>query len=389
MKRGLLAIAVASAAIATNACSDASSAANAGADARTIARTDRRASAIQGGSPDPGDKFAVAIVDSDNGICSGTLIAPNLVLTARHCVANDSGGATVDCTKDRFMAPAAASTLRVSTDDDTSFANAPFHATKVLVPSDTLFCGNDIALIVLAELVPAAIASPATPAIDPPLTDRATYGSKLTAIGFGTTQPGGNDDGFRHKRPNVAIACIPGDTTIGCDPLDFDMTPAELAAGNGLCEGDSGSGAYEPSSLAAGKPVVMGVLSRAAEDAGQCSDSVYVRTDTASAFLVNGAKEAATIGKYAVPAWADPTAVQPDAGVADSGTTDPGTDPEDAGADAATPPPGATTTTTSGCSMAASSPSERRSSREAFVMIAAALALVVSRARSRRSAARV
>lgn len=342
-----LGLVVVGASIAASACSDART------SARNEPRTERRAAAIQGGDVDPGDKFAVAVVDSGNGVCSGTLIAPNLVLTARHCVADDTGGNAVDCANDRFMAARSPSTFRVSTDEDARFSTAAFHATKILVPASTLFCGNDIALIVLAELVPPALALPATPAIDPPLTDRAKYGTKLTAIGYGISRPGANDDGTRRKRAGVSITCIPGDTTIGCDPLDFDMTPAELGAGNGLCEGDSGSGAYEPASVTAGKPIVIGVLSRAADIAGQCSDAVYVRTDTAATFLVNGAKDAAALGKYAVPAWADPTAVQSDAGASDGSAPD---NPDDAAsggnAEGGAPGGGTKTTTTSGCAMA-------------------------------------
>src|SRR5437762_8849009 len=45
-------------------------------------------SAIQGGQLDTNAKhgFAVGVANKLGGLCSGTLIAPNLVLTARHCV---------------------------------------------------------------------------------------------------------------------------------------------------------------------------------------------------------------------------------------------------------------------------------------------------------------
>lgn len=352
-------------------------------------RLGRRADAIQGGSVDAASTFAVAVVDEDDGVCSGTLIAPNLVLTARHCVASDDGGDTVDCANDHFLAPRPAAALRVSTStSNVTFAGAAFHVGKIVVPADTLFCGNDLALLVLDSLVPASVATPATPAIDPKLTDRKTFGAELTAIGYGITSPVASDEGTRRKRTGVPIACIPGDAA-ACDPADYDMTNSELAAGEGLCDGDSGSGAYEPKSLAAGEPIVMGVLSRAGDDAGKCVDAIYVRTDTASALLVSAAKDAAKTGGYPAPSWADPTGTaKPDAGETDAGaaSSDAGGEGVDMEATADGGPSTTSDPTSDGCSVARGLP-RTNASRDGLATSAlvAMTVLVTSRRRRRRS----
>ena len=56
----------------------------------------RAAQAIQGGTVDQQDSAIVAIlIDTSQGmsLCSGTLVGPNLVLSAHHCVADSSSTA--------------------------------------------------------------------------------------------------------------------------------------------------------------------------------------------------------------------------------------------------------------------------------------------------------
>ncbi|HEY6463397.1 MAG TPA: hypothetical protein VIY73_24690, partial [Polyangiaceae bacterium] len=88
-------------------------------------------------------------------------------------------------------------------------------------------------------------------------------------------------------------------------------------SGDGTCEGDSGSGAFDQTQYAAGKAVAFGVLSRGGGDASSatCTGSVYSRFDAWGGLLVNAANEAAQMGNYPVPAWATQQAAASDWGV--------------------------------------------------------------------------
>src|SRR5690348_2805258 len=63
------------------------------------ARFGQQASAVQGGTTDTNasHSYAVGVANRLGGMCSGTLIAPNLVLTARHCVVPPTQETVVTC----------------------------------------------------------------------------------------------------------------------------------------------------------------------------------------------------------------------------------------------------------------------------------------------------
>src|SRR5262249_27686370 len=115
-----------------------------------------------------------------------TLIAPNLLLTARHCIA--AGGSTnVICGQSKFGAPVAGGATVVTDDVTPRAASLFYHGADVRVPSDgDDTCGFDVALIILDRSVPAAQATPAVPRID----HEVVAGEPYTAIGYGVDDQG-------------------------------------------------------------------------------------------------------------------------------------------------------------------------------------------------------
>ena len=283
-------------------------------------------SAVQGGETDTTHKFAVGVCDGTapgrcQGICSGALILPNLIATARHCVSNSPE--LINCQE--YPTFGADKTTLYITTNTSMFGGSGssagwYKSKKIFRPADNHVCGNDIALIQIETSVPESEAKPITPNIQHQMWDSKYFVPSFTAVGYGRTAPANGSfagEGTRRILGNIDVRCIPGSPTIDCPP---QLNEAEFVGGDGICQGDSGSSAYDQASFDAEAPISFGVLSRggASPDGTQCQGSLYSRFDAHRDFVLAAAKEASeNWTKYPEPSWTG----TPDA--APGGTTKP------------------------------------------------------------------
>ena len=322
-----------------------------GTESPTSEATGSQSSAVQGGNVDTSaaHNFAVGIANRYGGVCSGTLIAPNLVLTARHCVVPPSGNEAVTC-KDMFPANVAPSALGVTTSPNLYRAKGYYQAKEIITPKDTAFCGNDIALVILEDSIPASEATPVTPVVQFSMTDTSKIGGKVVAVGYGITNPSANDSGQRRMREDIDILCIPGDKAKECSGkyASYVDSEKEFVTEGWVCSGDSGSGAFEQSSFEKGAAYVLGTLSRGPQTESECLAAIYTRTDAHAEMIIAAGEKAAAQGGYEEPTWLKPASTDP---IPEPGTTTcDGDTCTDVSETSPAEAPTVTKTTTTGCS---------------------------------------
>ncbi len=222
-----------------------------------------RQTALIGGEPAPAAHgvFLVARTDGETNLepsCSATLIAQNLLLTARHCVSPAPADPLLRCGQSPFgihVPPERLSlTSRSESGDDLSW----FAVHQIVIPDEgDDVCGFDLAALVLATPVPRATAEPMqVDARTPP-----EAGQQLELLGFGYSSSGRARDPNDLQRRRL-------DARVSCTGLDCGSRTAvtEFMVDALACDGDSGG----PALNSAGD--LVGVLSRSARD---CSQPIY------------------------------------------------------------------------------------------------------------------
>jgi secreted trypsin-like serine protease len=195
------------------------------------------AMAMVGGAPaDAAAGAVVTIVGSRGNFCSGTLIAPDLVLSAAHCTMPGATYKIVDY--DDRRQPRLRDVKRLASHPQFNVQSIQAHRASA-----------DIALLQLTESMagraPSPVGVPRAPL---------SSGDGFTVSGIGVTVPGDGRSGGVIRTAALVATGQPGTLQIRL----VDPATNNVRSGLGACTGDSGAPAFEDQN---GHPTVIGVVS--------------------------------------------------------------------------------------------------------------------------------
>ena len=197
------------------------------------------ASAMVGGAPATEDgvgRSVVTIIGSRGTFCSGALIAPDLVLSAAHCVMPGADYKIV--LYDAQRQPQLREVKRV-------VSHPQFNEQGILAHR----ASADVALLQLAEPLKAKTPAPSGAPLEP-----IAAGARFTVAGIGVTRRGDGKSGGTIRAASLVATGQPGRLQIRL----VDPATNNAREGLGACTGDSGAPVFEDQG---GRAVIVGVVS--------------------------------------------------------------------------------------------------------------------------------
>lgn len=248
--------------------------------------------------------------------CTGTLIAPNLVLTARHCVSNLDEQSQDPCGKLLSDLDPASFGVTTGVTPTTSVATGA----KIFHDGAGNLCGHDIALVMLDRAVPNA-------KLSAPRLSNAKKGEPGVAVGYGEDGRG-QTPASRFQRGNLQVIAV-GPVSSAYKPqsgnsINYTVPQGEFATGESTCFGDSGGPLFD----SAGR--VFGVTSRGIDDS--CIDRPSIFTTVSQhEGLIRSSMMAAGYPLEAAPGdpASDPSSTSSTADENDTTDGDPADDEDD------------------------------------------------------------